>query len=146
MAHDNLIECTRCGSNACYTKEINSEISISLCYGCGFQSNSIMTVGSDLYNEQIETLPELYKILMDEEENGKTWMPSFHNVKDKGMVFVNGDGRENWGWSAVKAIEIPEDEREKYKGETYRADMTTIKNFSERDFMDALSYAGLLPE
>ena len=94
----------------------------------------------------METLPELYKVLMDEEENGKVWMPSFHNVKDKGMVFVNGDSRENWGWSAVKAILIPENEKEKYKGETYRADMTTINNFPERDFMDALSYAGLLPE
>jgi len=145
MAHDNLKDCTRCGSNACYSQEVTKDVTIELCYGCGFQSNTIMTVGSDLFNEQLESLPELYKILMDEEENGKTWMPSFHNVEDKGMVFANGTGRDNWVWSAVKSVPVLEDEKEKYKGAKSRADMTTIKNFPERDFMDALSYVNLIP-
>ena len=48
----------------------------------------------------------------------------------------NGTDVENWSWSAVKAIEIPKEEQEKYKGETYRAtDMSTIKYFEERDFI-----------
>jgi len=145
MAHDNLKICTRCGSNACYSQEVTKDITIELCYGCGFQSNTIMTVGSDLFNEQLESLPELYKVLMDEEENGKTWMPSFHNVEGKGMVFANGSGRDNWVWSAVKSIPVLEEEKEKYKGVETRADMTTIKNFPEKDFMDALSYVNLIP-
>lgn len=145
MAYDNLTDCTRCGSNACYIQEVNQDITISLCYGCGFQSNSIMTVDSDMFNEQLETLPELYKILMDEEENGKVWMPSFHNVDGKGMVFANGSGRDSWAWAGVQHIEVTEEEKEKYKGSKYRADMTTLKLFAERDFMDALSYVGLLP-
>lgn len=132
MAYDNLTDCSRCGSNACYFQEVNKDITISLCYGCGFQSNSIMTVGSDMFNEQLETLPELYKILMDEEENGKVWMPSFHNVEGKGMVFASGTGRDDWYWASVLYVDG-------------KADMKTKKEFVERDFMDALSYATLLP-
>jgi len=132
MAYDNLTDCTRCGSNACYFQEVNQDITISLCYGCGFQSNSIMTVDSDMFNEQLETLPELYKILMDEEENGKVWMPSFHNVEGKGMVFAIGTGRDDWHWASVLYVDG-------------KADMKTKKEFAERDFMDALSYATLLP-
>ncbi|MDC6464853.1 hypothetical protein PQZ39_00315 [bacterium] len=132
MTYDNLTDCTRCGSNACYFQEVNQDITISLCYGCGFQSNSIMIVGSDMFNEQLETLPELYKILMDEEENGKVWMPSFHNVEGKGMVFANGISRDDWYWASVLYVDG-------------KADMKTKKEFAERDFMDALSYATLLP-
>lgn len=139
MNFDELKECTRCNSNACYKQEVTKDISIELCYGCGFQSNSIMVKGSDFFNEQLELLPELYKILMDEEEDtGKIWMPTTINIKDKGMVFANGSGRDNWYWSGVKAIP------DKEKG--YKTDMTTIKHFKERDFMESLSYIGVLPE
>ena len=37
---------------------------------------------------------------------------------------------------------IPNKEGEYYK---HRMDMTTIKHFKERDFMEALSYIGVLP-
>ena len=145
MAHDNLTDCSRCGSNACYTQQVNKEITISLCYGCGFQSNTIMTVGSDMFNEQIETLPELYKILMDEEDNGKLWMPSFHNVPGKGMVFIDGKTVKDWKWSAVKATELSEEELKsgRYpKGQTHKMDMATAKIFEQKGFMDALEVIG----
>ena len=146
MNFDELKECSRCGSDACYSQEVTKDITIELCYGCGFQSNSLMTKGSQFFNEQWELLPELYKALMDEEEDGKIWMPTTINVKDKGMVFANGSGRDNWVWSGVKSVEVQEEEKEKYKGEKYRTDMATIKHFKERDFMEALSYIGVLPE
>ena len=147
MKHDSLKICTRCGSDACYTQEVTKDINIEMCYGCGFQSNSIIKKGNDFFNQQFENLPELYKELMDEEEDsGKIWMPSTINVKDKGMVFANGSDRFNWSWGGVKSIEIPKDEQEKYKGEKFRADMSTLKQFDERDFIGALSYIGILPE
>ena len=147
MNFDELKECTRCGSDACYRQEISKDISIELCYGCGFQSNSLMKKGSEFFNQQWELLPELYKVLMDEEEdNGKIWMPSHINVKDKGMIFATGNGRGNWRWGAVKSILVPEEEKEKYKGEKYKSDMSTVKYFMERDFMEALSYIGVIPE
>ena len=139
MNFDDLIECTRCGSDACYKQEVNQEVILEMCMGCGFQHNSIMTSGSQFLQEQMETLPELYKALLDEEEkNGKIWMPSTINIKEKGMVFADGTARNNWRWAGVKSI--PDEE----KG--FKTDMSTIKHFNERDFMDALSYIGVLPE
>jgi hypothetical protein len=147
MKYDELKVCTRCGSDACYTQEVTKDISIEMCYGCGFQSNSIIKKGNEFFNQQFENLPELYKELMDEEEEtGKIWMPTIINLKDKGMVFADGSSRENWRWAAVKAVKIPKKDREKYKGEKHKADMSTIKHFIEREFIEALSYIGVLPE
>ncbi len=147
MNFDELKECTRCDSDACYKQEVTKDISIELCYGCGFQSNSLMKKGSEFFNEQWELLPELYKVLMDEEEDtGKIWMPTTINIKDKGMVFADGVSRNDWKWAGVKAIPVLEEEKDKYKGEKYRTDMTTIKHFEERDFIEALSYIGVIPE
>ena len=147
MNFDGLIECSRCGSDACYIQEVTKDIKIEFCYGCGFQSNSVMKPNSPFLKEQMETLPELYKALMDEEEeSGKIWMPSTTNVEDKGMVFPTGTSRDNWRWGAVKAIPVTEEESEKYKGKKFRTDMSTIKHFEERDYMEALSYIGVLPE
>ena len=150
---DNLINCTRCGSDACYVEEVNQDIKTYFCYGCGFQTNSLMKVGESFYEEQINILPELYKDLMVEDQDGKVWMPSTVNLPQQGMIFANGSDSRNWGWSAVKAVPVNEEEREKYpipgkKGEFYewRMDMSSIKNFTERDFIDALSYIGVLPQ
>ena len=126
MKYDELKVCTRCSSDACYTQEVTKDISIEMCYGCGFQSNSIIKKGNEFFNQQFENLPELYKELMDEEEEtGKVWMPTIINLKDKGMLFADGSSRENWRWAAVKAAKIPKKDREKYKGEKYDRDWET---------------------
>jgi hypothetical protein len=150
---DNLITCERCGSDACYVDEVNADIKTYFCYGCGFQTNSLMIEGEDFLEQQKENLPELYKDLFQKDESGKYWMPSAVNVPSKGMIFANGSNTRDWYWSAVKAIPVTEEEKEKYpipgkKDQYYewRMDMSTIKNFPEREFMDALSYVGLLPE
>ena len=69
------------------------------------------------------------------------------------MVFANGSTSKNWKWAAVKSIEVLEEEKEKYpipgkKGKFYenRMDMTTMKMFEEHDYMEALSYIGVLPK
>lgn len=146
MQYDNLTECSRCGSDACYTQEINSEIKIEMCMGCGYQTNSLMKPGSEFLTEQLLLLPDLYKSLMEEDENGKIWMPSFINIEEKGMVFADGTGRDNWRWAGVKAVPVSKEEKKKYKNAKYRADMSTIKHFEERDFMESLSYIGVLPK
>ena len=80
-------------------------------------------------------------------------MPTTINLPQQGMVFANGSSAQNWNWAAVKAVPVTAEEAEKYpipgkKGEFYsfRMDMTTLKEFPERDFMEALSYIGVLPE
>lgn len=150
---DNLINCSRCGSDACYVEEVNQDIKTYFCYGCGFQTNSLMKEGETFYEEQINILPELYKDLVSKDENEIMWMPSTVNLPQQGMVFANGPSKTDWGWAAVKAVPVLEEEKEKYPipnkpGEFYewRMDMTTLQMFPERDFMEALSYIGVLPE
>tara|TARA_R110001606_G_scaffold205089_1_gene352896 strand:- start:450 stop:908 length:459 start_codon:yes stop_codon:yes gene_type:complete len=150
---DNLIKCDRCSSDACYVQEINQEIKNFQCYGCGFITNSLLVEGSQFFEEQIEMLPNLYKELMGEDENGKIWMPSTVNMPAKGMVFANGKNANNWKWGAVLAVPVKEEEKEKYpipnkEGEFYewRMDMTTIKEFEEKDYIEALDYIGIFKE
>lgn len=150
---DNLITCDRCKGDACYVQEVNPEIKTYFCYGCGFSTNSLMKEGEQFFIEQQETLPELYKALFYTDDEGKIWMPSAINLPKQGMVFANGNTADNWKWSAVKAVPVSEEEKTKYpipgkKDQYYdfRMDMSTITHFDEKDFMEALSYIGVLPE
>jgi len=150
---DNLINCSRCGSDACYVEEVNQDIKTYFCYGCGFQTNSLLKEGEIFYEEQLKILPELYKDLLSKDDNGIVWMPTTINLPQQGMIFANGPSKTEWGWAAVKAVPVLEEEKEKYpipnkEGEYYewRMDMTSLQMFSERDFIEALSYIGVLPE
>jgi hypothetical protein len=54
---------------------------------------------------------------------------------------------DNWAWAAVKAISMPEEEKAKFKEKgkdyDYKMDMTTLKHFPEREYMEALDYIGV---
>ena len=143
---DNLITCQRCGSDACYVEETTMDIRTQFCYGCGFQTNSLMKEGEEFYNEQIETLPELYKDLLYTDENNQVWMPSAINLPEQGMVFANGPSGQEWGWAAVKATELQEEDKRVKENQTHKMDMSSLQMFKERDFMEALSYIEVLPE
>ena len=145
---DNLTICNRCGSDACYVQEVNHEIKNYMCYGCGFITNSLMKKGEEFFETQMETLPELYKELMGEDEDtGLIWMPNTINLPNKGMVFADGKNGSNWAWAAVKAIPMPEEEQEKFKEKgknfKFKMDMENIKHYPEGDFMEALEYIGV---
>ncbi len=155
MKYDDLIKCDRCGGDACYHQEVNAKISTYFCYGCGFQTNTLMRKGQDFYKEQMEILPNLYKELMGEDEDGKVWMPSTINIPEKGMIFANGVNAQSWKWASIQAIPIEENDenRHKYKipgtvNEYYKhkTEMDTMKEFDEKDFMDALSYINIFPK
>ena len=141
---DELSICERCGSDACYSQEVNAEITSKYCFGCGFQTNSIMKVGSEFFEEQMAVLPELYKVLAGEDETGKVWMPSFRS-DEQGMLFADGTGEDNWAWAAVRMVPVTEEDSEVIKEQKMKPDMANKKHFAEGDFMDALSYLGLLP-
>ena len=151
---DNLIICTHCSSDACYVDEVNKDIKTYFCYGCGFQSNSLMKEGEEFYEQQMSTLPELYiDLAWKDPESGLTWIPNTINEPGVGMIFANGANKENWGWSAVKAVLVPEEDKEKYpipgkEGEfmKFRMDMDNLRNFPEREYIDALSHVGIIPE
>ena len=150
---DKIINCPKSGGDLCYETQVTPEITNWMSLSCGFWTNSLMTEGSDFYNEQMEVLPELYKVLAwVDSETKLTWLPQTINEPKQGMVFANGTGIDNWKWAAVKAVAVTEEEKHKFpipkqpgKFYEYRMDMETLQHFEERDFMDALSYIGLLP-
>lgn len=144
MNFDTLSKCDRCGGDACYVTEVNSELKNYYCFGCGFNTNSICKVGSDFFNEQMSTLPDLYKDLAGEDEEGKVWIPAFVS-NEAGMLFADGTGVDNWAWAAVKMVETSEDDGEILANQKFKPDNSTKKHFREKDFMEALSYLGLLP-
>lgn len=154
MQHEEIINCPKSGGDLCYKVQVAPEIYNYMSLSCGFWTNSFMTEDHEFYMQQMETLPELYKDLAwTDPETGLIWLPNTINNQEQGMVFANGTDASNWRWAAVRAIEIPKDEQKNHPipgkpGEfmKYRMDMKNMKTFEERDYMDALSYIGVLPE
>ena len=136
---DNLTICKRCGGNAAYEVE-TPEFKHTLCYGCGFSSNSFWDESNP---ELVTTIPELYKALKFEDKDGKYWYPTTINHKTKGMIFADGTGIIDWKWVAVLAEAIPKKDKYKFKpGQTHKVNMATKKEFAQTDFMDALEFIG----
>ena len=134
-----MIDCPHCGGNACYEQQVSEEVNTQFCFGCGFTTSTVMTVGSKPVLDALETSPELYKDLMFTDKDNKVWFPATVTLPEKGMVFLDGTSKENWKWSAVQAVEISEEEKEKYpQGQTHRMDTRNAKMFDQKDFMDAL--------
>jgi hypothetical protein len=154
MQHEEIINCPKSGGDLCYKVQVAPEIYNYMSLSCGYWTNSFMTEGHEFYLQQMETLPELYKDLAwVDPETGLIWLPNTINNIEQGMVFANGTDASNWKWAAVKAIKVSEEDKEKYPipgkpGEfmKYRMDMKNIQLFEERDYIEALSYIGILPE
>ena len=132
------------GSNACYEQSFEQdgeEIKTWLCFGSGFTTSTLMTKGSKTVNDLLETSPELYKDLLHTDKEGRIWFPATITIPEKGMVFLDGKNKDDWKWKAVKAIAIPEEDKEKYpKGQQYKMDMAGGKDYEKKNFMDALEY------
>jgi hypothetical protein len=153
MQHEEIINCPKSGGDLCYKVQVAPEIYNYMSLSCGFWTNSFMTEDHEFYMQQMETLPELYKDLAwKDPETGLVWLPNTINNPEQGMIFANGSDISNWKWAAVKAIEIPEEDKEKHPipgkpGEfmKFKMDMKNMHLFEERDYIEALSYIGILP-
>ncbi len=145
---DEIINCPKSGGDLCYKVEVTPEVTNYFSMSCGFWTNSLMKADSDFYKEQLITLPELYKDLAwIDLETELIWLPNHINIQESGMVFAYGTTVDDWKWAAVKAKKLDKPEKSK-DGKTieYKPDMNSMKLFTERDYMDALSYIGVLPE
>jgi hypothetical protein len=121
-----LINCSRCNSNAC-SEVSNEKLTIWTCFGCGFTSNTTMIEANIATTEEV--LPELYKALRYVDIEGYYWYPTSVILDNKSMVFAEGKSIEDWKWSAVQSKDG-------------KPDMSTKKEFAEREFMEALDYIG----
>ena len=145
MNKDQLVECKRCSSDACYEQHINENTVTWLCMGCGFTTSTLMKEGGKVVKELLETQPELYKELLFTDEDKQVWAPSTITLPGKGMVFLDGTSSKDWKWAAVRAIEITEEDRKLNqfpKEQIYKMDMQGIKHFGQREYMDALEVIG----
>ena len=153
MQHEEIINCPKSGGDLCYKVQVAPEIYNYMSLSCGFWTNSFMTEDHEFYMQQMETLPELYKDLAwKDPETGLIWLPNTINNPEQGMIFANGSGVSNWKWAAVKAIKIPKKEQKNHPipgkpGEfmKFKMDMKNMQLFEERDYIEALSYIGILP-
>lgn len=123
---EQLVNCPRCGGNACHEVS-NDKLTVWSCFGCGFTSNSTLTEDKLEVTESV--MPQLYIDLKFKDENGLHWYPSTVILEDKSMIFADGKSIEEWKWAGVQSKDS-------------KADMTTVKYFEEKDFMEALDYIG----
>lgn len=139
---DKLVECKRCGGNACYEQNIGEDITTWMCMGCGFTTSTLMTKDGEVVKNAIETSPELYKDLMFEDTDKRVWLPATITLPEKGMVFIDGANKQEWKWAAVKAIPLQEGDKKVSEDQTHKMDMKNVKHFEQKDFMDALENIG----
>ena len=153
MQHEEIINCPKSGGDLCYKVQVAPEIYNYMSLSCGFWTNSFMTEDHEFYMQQMETLPELYKDLAwKDPQTGLIWLPNTINNPEQGMIFANGSDISNWKWAAVKALKIPKKEQKNHPipgkpGEfmKFKMDMKNMHLFEERDYIEALSYIGILP-
>jgi hypothetical protein len=123
---ESFILCPKCEGNACHEIS-NDKLTVWSCFGCGFTSNSTLT--EDKLEEVESIIPQLYKDLRFKDDNNHYWYPSSVMLEDKSMVFADGRSIDEWKWAGVQSKES-------------KADMTTVKYFKEKEFMEALDYIG----
>jgi len=153
MQHEEIINCPKSGGDLCYKVQVAPEIYNYMSLSCGFWTNSFMTEDHEFYMQQMETLPELYKDLAWKDlKTGLIWLPNTINNPEQGMVFANGSDISNWKWAAVKAVKLSKKEQKNHPipgkpGEfmKFKMDMKNMQLFEERDYIEALSYIGILP-
>lgn len=141
---DKLIKCEHCGSEMCYATQVNETSWVYNCVGCGFTASDLLKEGE--YDvEQFEgVLPELYKDIKYVDLNNRVWYPLVIQ-NEEGIVFVDGNSKENWGWGVIKNRPLTEEEKQIYIKEnkevpSYKSDSSTLKHFGKNGFLQALNY------
>jgi len=158
---DKLVDSPVCDSNACYESEFQTQdgvVKTWLCMTSGYTSNTTMTLDSEALKQTLELTAELIKDLRQDHEppgGGEklAWFPTAITMPNKGMIFpepIKGAGKEEWMWTVVKAIPIPEEDQHKYPDPTNpgtfyknKMDMKNLKRFDKMCFMDAAEELGM---
>ena len=175
---DKLVNSPICDSNACYESEFQTAdgpIKTWLCMTSGYTSNTTMTLDSEALKEALKFTAELIRDLRQDHVppgGGEklAWFPTAITLPNKGMIFpepikanehqeiveikdktfISSNKEDDWRWTVVKAIPIPEEEQEKYpdprnpgSNYKYKMDMKNPKRFGKLNFMDAAEELGM---
>ena len=117
---------------------------------CGFTSNTTMSIEGEALKQTLELTADLIKDLR-QDHDGLAYFPTAITMPNKGMIFPEPiKGIDDWGWTVVKAIPIPEEEQEKYPDPTNpgtfyknKMDMKNLKRYDKLAFMDAAEELGM---
>ena len=109
-----------------------------------------MTEDSDALKQTLELTADLIRDLRQDHDN-LAWFPTAITMPEKGMIFPEPIKEDNdWKWTVVKTIEIPEEDQDKYPdprnpGTFYkkRMDMKNLKRYNKLEFMDAAEDLGM---
>ena len=159
QGQDKLVICKCCKSDVCYESEFTTQegpIHTWLCMTCGFTSNSTMTEDGEALKQTLELTADLIRDLR-QNHDGLAYFPTVITMPSKGMIFpepLKGTstlkGKKDWQWTVVKAIDIPEEEQNKYPDPTNpgtfykkRMDMKNMKHYNKLCFMDAAGELGM---
>ena len=156
---DKLVNSPICDSDACYESEFQTQdgvVKTWLCMTSGYTTNTTMTEDSEELKFTLEHTAELIKDLRQDHEppgggDVLAWFPTVISMPEKGMIFPEPiKDTDDWGWTVVKAVPIPEEEQEKYPdprnpGKFYkkRMDMKNMKRYNNLCFMDAAEELGM---
>ena len=156
---DKLVNSPICDSNACYESEFKTQegiIKTWLCMTSGYTSNTTMTLDSEALKQTLELTADLIKDLRQDHKppgGGEVlaWFPTVITMPEKGMIFPEPvKETDDWQWTCVKAIAIPEEEQNKYPdpknpGTFYKnkMDMKNLLRFDKLCFMDAAEEMGM---
>ena len=156
---DKLVNSPVCNSDACYESEFiteNGPVKTWLCMTSGYTSNTTMTKDSESLKQTLEFTAELIKDLRQDHKppgGGEilAWFPTAITLPNKGMIFPEPiKNTDDWGWTVVKAVSIPEEDQHKYPDATnpgvnykFKMDMKNMKRYGKLEFMDAAEELGM---
>ena len=122
----------------------------------GYTSNTTMTLDSEELKFTLEHTAEMIKDLRQDHippggGDKLAWFPTAITMPDHGMIFPEPiKGKDDWQWTVVKAIPIPEEEQEKYPDPSnpgtfykHKMDMKNPYKFDKLCFMDAAEELGM---
>ena len=141
---DKLVTCSHCDSEMCYATKINETSWAYSCTGCGFTANDIIKEGEYDIEKFEESFPELYKDLKYVDEEGKVWYPMVIQ-NEHGVIFIDGNSKENWGWAGIKNRSLTKEEKDVYIKEKkevppFKSDSSSLKHFGMSGFLKAVDY------
>lgn len=136
---DNLVKCPHCEAEMCYEYH-NPHFIQWMCFNCGYGSTSHMVKDSDFVKSSKEVLPELIKDLEFTDENDFVWYPSTINVPEKGILFPNGNNKDNWMWAVAPLTLIKKEEKSRFpKKQTHKVDLNNMQYFPREEFARAVT-------
>ncbi len=125
-----------------------------MCVACGYTSTTLNQEGTPAITQYEELTAELMRDLrwVDPKTN-LVWYPIVINFPSFGIIFPDGTSKEDWGWTAAPATEIPLGDQKKYPipgqpGQFYtkKIDMEKGRKFLSSDFYHACKFIGFIKD